>query len=183
MINESFTKIENREQKTCETCLSVCLMVTLKSKGLEVKDEDEMKILVEGLKLFKLDFAVGQLIYVCKTFDVNIKLFIDSPLYYKILSKYDYPKNLELVTKRIDNMLLREMVKNKPLIVYVDKYYIDKIYHFPHFIVLEYMNKNKTIIMDPWDGKKKTLPSKILSRAISSLRNKLKISPKLIEVS
>jgi uncharacterized protein YvpB len=183
MMKKLTIKIENKEQKTCETCLPVCLMVILRSNGVNIKDNEEMKILTEGLKLIKIDYTIGQLIYLCKKFKLKIKLYVDYPIYYKILSKYDYPKNLELVNRKINSPLLKKIVANKPVIVYVDKYYLDGIYHSPHFIVLESLDNNNAIIMDPWDGRKKTISSKRLSKAISSLRNKLKISPKLIEIA
>ena len=168
-----------KEQSSSETCLPVCLISCSKSVGIKI-NEDEIKLLTEGLKFIKIDYAIGQLVFLCKNYSVKIKLYVDSPLYYGILLSYAYPKNLKLVSGKCDKFLLKSA--RKPAIVYVDKFYMDGIYHGPHFVVLTKFDDNEATIMDPWDGKTKTMTSKQLIKAISSLRNNIGISPKLIEV-
>ena len=50
-------------------------------------------------------------------------------------------------------------------------------------MILEFIDSKKAKIMDPWPGKKRELDAKVVMRAISSLKNNLKISPKVIEIS
>lgn len=54
--------------------------------------------------------------------------------------------------------------------------------HYPHFVILIALNDNYSVIFDPWDGKEKKIATKLLIRSVQSLRNKLKISPKLIRI-
>ena len=56
--------IKITKQKTCKSCLSVCLMSLLESqKGIKLEDEEEFNILFEGLKFTRLDFSTGHLVY------------------------------------------------------------------------------------------------------------------------
>lgn len=176
--------IEEKEQKTCESCLPVSLIVLMREKGMNIGDEEEMNILVEGLKKVKSDYTIGQLIYFCERFPkIKVNLYIDFEIYYKTLLEFDYPENMELINEKINRNFLKKKVEKGSVIVYVDKYYTNDVYHAPHFVVLESMDEEKAVIMDPWDGKRKTYSSDKFFRAISSLRNKLKICPKVIEVS
>jgi len=69
-----------------------------------------------------------------------------------------------------------------PVIVYIDKYYLDKIYHYSHFVILKSINNKTSVILDPWDAKERKVETRLLIRAIQSLRNKPKVSPKVIRV-
>ncbi len=176
------SKIENKEQRTHETCLPVSLIVTLRSLGIQIENTEEIQMLVEGLEFIKFDYAVGQLAYLCEKFPVNIKLYVDFKIYFDMLSDYTYPQNMKIINKEITQSLIEKTTSDKATIIYIDKYYTDEIYHSPHFVVLESINSDTATIMDPWDGKKKTLPTKILLKAIDSLRTHLNICPKLIEI-
>ncbi len=170
------------EQSTSETCLPICLMALLRRKGLSVEDSEEMNILIEGIKFTKLDYSTGQLVYICNKYKVNIEQYIDFPIFHRILSKLTYPKNFKLISKKIDKIFLQQIVREMPVIIYIDKYYLDKIYHYSHFVILESLNDKYSIIFDPWDAKRKKITTQLLTRSIQSLRNKLKISPKLIRI-
>ncbi len=170
------------EQTTCETCLSSCLIALLRYNGIKVNDSEELKIMIEGLKLTKLDYSTGQLAYVCDKYNVNIEQYVDYPIFYKILSKLKYTKKLKLISKKVDMGFLKRLIKNSPIIVYMDKYYLDGIYHYSHFVILKSIGNRTSIILDPWDGKEKKIETALLIRSIQSLRNKLKISPKAIRI-
>jgi len=170
------------EQTTSETCLPVCLISLLRYKGIKIKSSEELKILIAGLKFTKLDYSTGQLAYVCGKYKVNIEQYIDYLLFYEVLSRLRYTKRLKLINKRIDLELLKRLTKNSPVIVYIDKYYLDRIYHYSHFVILKSINNKTSVILDPWDGKERKVETRLLIRAIQSLRNKLKISPKVIRV-
>lgn len=175
-------KFNAKEQSTCETCLPVCLIALLRQKGFNAKDSEEMDILVEGLKFTKLDYSTGQLVYVCNKYNVVIEEYIDHPNFYKTLSKLRRTKRLRLICKKIDKNFIQQMVGISSVIIYVDKYYLDRIYHYPHFVILESLNNKEAIIFDPWDAKERKIKTKVLMRSVQSLRNKLKISPKVIRI-
>lgn len=99
-------------------------MCILKASGIKVSGSEEMKILVEGLKFLKEDYAIGQIVYVCNKFGVNARVNIDYRFYYNKLSEYNYPKNMELANDTVRRRLLEKVTKERPAIIYVDKYYL-----------------------------------------------------------
>lgn len=172
------------EQKTCESCLSVCLMSLLESqKGVKLEEEEEFNILFEGLKFTRLDFSTGHLVYLAKKFpNLKFEQYIDFDVFYEILKKLEIPKNLKMYTQKINLKFLKEMTKENPVIIYVDIFTLEEIYHYSHFVILKEIDGEKAIILDPWSGEKIEMKTKILMRSINYVRNMLKISPKLIRV-
>lgn len=176
--------IKITEQKTCESCLSVCLMSLLESqKGMKLEDEEEFNILFEGLKFTRLDFSTGHLVYLAKKFPkLTFEQYVDFDVFYKILSKLDIPENLKMYPKKINLKFLKEVTGESPVIIYVDMFTLEGIYHYSHFVILREINDEKAIIFDPWSGEKIEMKTKTLMRSISYVRNMLKISPKLIRI-
>ena len=172
------------KQKSCESCLSVCLMSLLESqKGIKLEGEEEFNILFEGLKFKRLDFSTGHLVYLAKKFsNSTFEQYIDFDVFYEILKKLDIPENLKMYSQKINLKFLKEMTKENPVIIYVDMFTLEGIYHYSHFVILKEINDEKAIILDPWSGEKIEMKTKILMRSISYVRNMLKISPKLIRV-
>ncbi len=176
--------IKITEQKTCESCLSVCLMSLLESqKGMKLEDEEEFNILFEGLKFTRLDFSTGHLVYLAKKFPkLTFEQYVDFDVFYKILSKLDIPENLKMYPKKINLKFLKEVTGESPVIIYVDMFTLEGIYHYSHFVILTEIDDEKATIFDPWSGEKIEMKTKILMRSISYVRNMLKISPKLIRI-
>lgn len=171
-----------KSQSTIETCLSMCLIALLENIGVRVENDEEMNILIEGLKFTKFDYSTGHLVYICKKYNVYIEQYIDYPIFFQFLSKYKYPKNMQLIHYKINKKILQKLADKLPFIVYIDQFYLRRI-HAPHFIILEKINDKVATILEPWDGKRKRISMKIFLRSIQSLRNNLKISPKIITVS
>lgn len=174
------TKDFARMQNTCETCLPTCLMVLLDQKSMKVGDGEEMNILIEGLKMTRLDYAVGQLKYVVEEYGVSIDAFIENSLFYNELSKLKYPPELNLRNEKIDKRLIANMTDKTTPIVYLDRFYIGGDYHYPHFIVVTSFGEDKTRLFDPWVGGEIVVDTQRFVRAVQGLRNNLKLSPKLI---
>lgn len=80
---------------------------------------------------------------------------------------------------KIDLNLVNQFLDKKP-ILYIDAYYLFKVYHYSHFITVLDKVFNKYKIFDTWDGKEKLIESKTLSKSISSLRNHIKLCPQMI---
>ena len=171
------------KQSTCETCLPACLLVLLSSKikNIDFKKE-ELEILVEGLKFTKLDYAIGQVIYIVKKYKIKADIFIEFKNFFNQLNKLKLPKGVTLVNEKIDAKLLKTLLNKSFIIVYIDQFYIDHIYHFPHFIILISFSNDFVKIYDPWDGKTKIVQKICFMKGIQSLRNKWKISPKVIQL-
>ncbi len=172
------------KQKTCESCLSVCLMSLLESqKGIRLEEEEEFNILFEGLKFTRLEFSTGHLVYLARKFpDLIFEQYVDFNVFYEILNKLDVPKNLKMYSQKINLKFLKEMTKENPIIIYIDMFTLEGVYHYSHFVILKEINNEKVIMFDPWSGEKIEMKTKILMRSISYIRNMLKISPKLIRI-
>lgn len=168
-------------QTTSETCLPISLIYLLLKMKKKVKRSEELNILIKGIKFTKLDYSIGQLVYVAKKYKVRIKFYVEFKKFFEKLNKFRLPKNLELLNKKIDLNLLKELIKDGPLIVYVDDFYIRRVIHYPHFVVLLDINESVKFF-DPWDGKIKKIDKKRFIKGIQSLRNKLKFSPKVIQI-
>jgi len=176
LINNKF------KQSTCETCLPTCLLVLLSSKGKNINfEKEELKILVEGLRFTKLDYAIGQVAYVVKKYGVQANVFIEFKNFFNQLNKLPLPKGLTLVNGKIDAKLLKTLLNKSFVIVYIDQFYIGHTYHFPHFIILISFD-DFVKIYDPWGGKIKIVQKTRFMKGIQSLRNKWKISPKVIQL-
>ncbi|MBS3054062.1 MAG: hypothetical protein J4431_00815 [Candidatus Aenigmarchaeota archaeon] len=171
-----------KAQSTCESCLPVCLMELLRMRGVRVKDSEETKILMEGLTFTKLDYTIGQLIYVAKKYGVGIEQYTDFPSFNDELLRLDIPKSIKLLPAKNSKRLVMRLAAKAPIAVYMDKYDLDGIYHYSHFILLLKMDKQTSTFFDPWDGKIKKMMANALMSSVRSLRNRLGISPKLIRM-
>lgn len=172
------------KQRSCESCLSVCLMSLLDSqKGINLEKEEEFNILFEGLKFTRLDFSTGHLVYLAKKLpNLIFEQYIDFDVFHEILKKLDIPENLKMYSQKINLRFLKDITKKWPAIIYVDIFTLEGIYHYSHFVILKEIDDEKAIIFDPWSGEKIEMKTKVLMRSISYVRNMLKISPKLIRV-
>lgn len=172
------------KQKTCESCLSVCLMSLLElQKGIKLGEEEEFNILFEGLRFTRLDFSTGHLVYLAKKFpNLTFEQYIDFDVFYEILKKLNIPENLKIYPQKINLKFLKEITKENPVIIYMDIFTLEGIYHYSHFVILKEIDDEKATIFDPWSGEKIEMKTKTLMRSISYVRNMLKISPKLIRV-
>jgi len=97
------------EQNTCESCLSVCLMSLLKyQKNIKLKPSEEYNIMFEGLKFTKLDFATGHLMYMAKKFpEIIFEQYVDYSGFCKLLAKFKLPKNIKLISNKINLNFLK----------------------------------------------------------------------------
>lgn len=97
--------------------------------------------------------------------------------------KKEKSQRVELVSSKVDMRLIRKLLESGSIIVYLDNYYLQKIVHAPHFVLVERYKDDTIEIADPYDGKRKNISSKIIQKAIISLRNHLKYSPVLIRMT
>lgn len=169
-------------QATCETCLPICLMGLIRQKNIKIPDSEELNILIEGIKFTKLDYSTGQLVYICQKYLLNVEQYVDFSIFHRVLSRFKIPNNLKILSKSINKQFIKKMVNLSPVIIYLDKYYLEKIYHYSHFVILISLNDQRGFIFDPWDGRYRKISTDKLMQSIKSLRNKLKISPKLIRI-
>lgn len=174
-------KLSIQPQSTIETCLSMCLIALLEQKNITVEKTAEMDILIEGLKFTKFDYSTGHVASICQKYPIQAMQYVENPYFFNFLSKYKYPENMQLINQKINKKFIDKNKNNLPFIIYIDHFYFSGI-HTSHFVILEKIGKTNATILDPWDGKRKIVKTKILFSAITSLRNRLKISPKIIQI-
>jgi hypothetical protein len=176
-------------QKHPETCLAKCLMILLeKIKDHKIPDKYELELLVFSLKYERENIARGHLEKVVKDFKVNINWYVDSKIFFDFVNKMKPLKQVSLMQERISLKLVDKLLE-KPMIVYMDRFHLWKKewglyykYHYPHFIIVNKRVGDFYEIIDSDDGKIRKIGSKILSKAIVSMRNHLWMSPQIIQL-
>ncbi len=181
-------KISTMKQSHVESCLasSLCTLLFFQ-KGIESSKNDEFDLYVDGSNYYRNDFTIGQLVLIAKKHNLKIEFIINYKPYANLLNKEKFLKNLIIKHAKIDESFIKKAVLTSPVIIYVDKFYLihknDKInrFHYPHFVILKKFDK-KIVIIDPWDGKEKTLSKKRFMQAINDLQHRLWLSPRLIRI-
>ncbi len=170
--------IQKYEQTTFETCLAVDLLNLI---GVEISQKLEREFINYALDFSKDNFTVGHLDFIAKKFNVWLNFYVDNKPFFNFIKEFKFSNKITLIQEKIDLKLISKLIKISPIIVYVDSYYLWKVSHYPHFIIVTKKSKNGYKIFDPWDGKTKNINSNILSKSISSLRNRLKFCPQVIQ--
>jgi len=170
-------------QKTCESCLAVCLLlVTGKIKKKKLINKNlELKMLFEALKFSKQNFVIGHLNFITKEFDVNVETYVDNANYHKFLKKLNKSSSVSIHLRRVSKNFLDKLLDLYP-IVYIDYYVISKVTHYPHFVIVFEKKDKMYKLFDPWDGKEKLVREEVLIKGIKNLRNLLKFVPHIIVV-
>jgi ABC-type bacteriocin/lantibiotic exporter with double-glycine peptidase domain len=86
------------------------------------------------------------------------------------------------VHKKINLQFIAEVLNKKPLICHIDDHALGDYSHASHFIVLEKATEKSVQIIDPWTGKRKKINKFTLERAITELKNQVKMCPLLFSV-
>lgn len=178
----------NYKQKHPETCLAKCLLILLeKQKKIKTKNDKELEILNFSLKYDRENIARGHLEKVIKDFKVKISWYVGTKIFYNFVKRRKINKGINLRFSKVDLKLINQF--DKPIICYIDQFYLWKKemglyyrYHYPHFIIIQKKTGKNYLIIDPNNGKEKKISSKLLSKSISSLKNKLWFSPQIIEI-
>lgn len=162
------------KQSTYESCLSCCLLMLTQNDS-----KHEIEVWKHG---WKFNYLIGQLNYVANKFKTKIEAYVENKYYFGQLN-LEKNKNVNLINKKVGIKLLKNLLDFGEVIVYLDCFYLQKILHAPHFVVATKKSGNGIEIIDPADGKIKIISTKIISKAMISLRNRLKYSPILVRLS
>ena len=170
--------IQRYEQSTFETCLAVCLLTLI---GKEVSQKKEREVIDYALNFSKYNFTIGHLEFIVKKFNTGFYFYVDNKRFCNFIKKFKPSNKIALLQEKISLKLINELIKVSPVIVYVDSFYLWKVRHYPHFIIILERYKQSYKIFDSWDGKIKPINHTILAKAVTSLRNLLKFCPQLIQ--
>ena len=166
------------KQSTCETCLASSLLLLL---NVEPSQKRELEILNHALKFSKRDFTIGHLDFVARKYNKRIITYVEDRKLVSTLKKLKFSKRIQIISKPVTLPLIKKLLY-KPLIVYLDDFIFRKKFHYPHFVVIWSIDKNKFVITDPWDGKIKRVSFGFIEKGIDYLKNLLYFSPRLIQI-
>ena len=170
--------IQKYKQTTFETCLAVDLLNLV---GTEISQKKEREVLNYALDFSKDNFTIGHLDFIARKFNARLDFYVDNKPFFNFIKKFKFLDKINLIQEKINLKLIDKLIKISPVIVYVDSYYLWKVSHYPHFIIVIEKSKNSYKIFDSRDGKIKNINSTTLSKSIISLRNLLKFCPQLIQ--
>lgn len=170
--------IQEYKQSTFETCLAVGLLNLI---GIKISQKKELSVIHYALKFLKDNFTIGHLDFIANNFNIGLDFYVDNKSFLKFIRKFKFSDKINLLQEKIDLKLIDKLTRISPVIVYVDSFYLWKVIHYPHFIIVIEKSKKGYKIFDPWDGKIKYINSVILSKAIIGLRNIIKICPQIIQ--
>lgn len=177
-------RIPPYQQTTPLSCLPACLLMGLQIKtGFSFYPEDEQQLLFNGLLFNREIYHIGILEEFSKRFKKTLKVWVDNKYFSESLKKLPISNDLKIHFHKIDLDLILGNLSNKRLmILYLDLFYLRNNLHSPHFVVVEKLIKDRLVVLDPWKGKRFYLKSKVLMKAIDSLRNHLGFCPILVEI-
>lgn len=174
--------IQPYTQTTYETCLACCLFQAVdRIKPIRITDKLELDCINHSMKFSKDDFVIGHLDFIAKKFNFSIERIVNNKPFYNYIQKIKSSSKIKTRVEKI-NLSFIDKVLDKQPILYIDSYYLFKVTHYPHFITVLDKIGTKYKIFDTWDGKEKLISGKILSQAISSLRNHLRFCPQVLIV-
>ncbi len=161
------------KQTTHDTCLACALLMIVNGNK-----KDEIEVWKHG---WNFNYLMGQINYVSKKYNKNLVAYIENKYYFGEVLKQKKGK-VELKNEKIDLKLIKKVLKDSNVTVYVDAYYPYVLgnFHAPHFWVILRIDDEFVVVADPWYGKEMKMPIYIFKEAIISLRNHLKYSPVLI---
>ncbi len=168
--------MSNYIQSTYETCLVCCLLAEI----TQINKDIELDCIIHSLKFSKKDFVGGHLDFIEKNFNKKLIRIVDNKFYFENYVEKSTSDLSPVQINKINLNLINKFIEKSRIIIYLDNYFLHKEVHFPHFVTILKKADNSYLIYDPWDGNEKVIEGKILSKAISSLRNNLKFCPQMI---
>lgn len=113
---------------------------------------------------------------------LSVEVFIDNKFFTDKLQKQQNKKNKRLKFKHevITTELIMSLVKTDPVVVHIDNNFLGHQAHGSHYVVIENFENGNFQLIDPADGKCKSLKIEKMMEAISSLKTHLKICPIVI---
>jgi len=95
------------------------------------------------------------------------------------INDFNDKNNFNIYRKKITISLIKELLKEKPVICHIDDNYLGDYSHASHFIILERATNKKILIVDPMKGRKSLISDKKLEESILSLKKHIKMCPLL----
>ncbi len=176
-------EIKPYKQSLTHSCLVASFLMILESEKEKVfKKEDEQRLALKGSQRTYPFYVVGITAEVAKEYRTRIEVLADNKFFTTILKKSFDNKNIVVSHEKITTALVRKLLPKNQLICHVDIHGLGDYSHSSHFIVIEKVSGKIFTIIDPWSGKRRKITEETLKRAISELKNEVKMCPLLFMV-
>lgn len=176
-------EIKPYEQSLTHSCLVASFLMILEAeKNVSFKKEDEQQLALNGSQRTYPFYVVGITAEVAKEYKAKIKVFADNKFFTDILKKSFKNKNITVEHEKITTGLITKLLEKNSLICHVDIHGLGDYSHSSHFIVIEKTNGKVFTIIDPWTGKRRKISGDTLEKAISELKNDVKMCPLLFKI-
>ncbi len=171
-------------QADANSCLGYALFyVAGKITGQMFSEDDERQLYLDSFSCCRESFALSYLLAFKKRFpDLDVTVIVDNEPYGDYLAGLS-GNSIKIQSKPITIELVRSEALTKPLILFVDKYFLDYEIHIPHYIVVE--NKDKSdnfLVSDPWRGGTLLMMPNQLQEAIFGVKYILGWAPLVVKV-
>jgi hypothetical protein len=173
--------IQPYKQEFSHSCLVADFLMLLNKKyDIKFNKKDEGEILLKGMDKKYPFYVVGIPKEINNKYKQPINIIVDNKYFTDTLIKsFNDKTNFNIICKQITTQLIRDLLKEHPLICHIDDNYLGDYSHASHFIVLESAIDKKISIVDPIDGKRKLMSDKDLRDSIFSLKTHIKMCPLL----
>lgn len=167
------------KQATHAGCLPVSLMIL---GNIKVTKNKEVEIIYKGVKKPRDNsYALSMLTSFVEVYKMPNTLYVDNLYYSKYLKKINKNKNIDVIHQEINLDFIKEL--NEPFTIYVDDFILGEEAHSQHFIVVEKIENDIAIIIDPWTGERKEIKKAVLMKAVQSLQSQFLYCPLLITIN
>jgi len=148
--------------------------------NLKFGPKDESELLLAGMNRQYLYYVIGVPKEIFKRYGKKIGIVVDNEFFTNDLIKgFGDKENFNIYQGKINLETIRGLVGKGPVICHIDNNYLGDYSHASHFVIIEEIIGDKVSIVDPVDGKRKTVSSKVLIDSIDSLRYHIKMCPLL----
>lgn len=177
-------EIKPYQQSLTHSCLVASFLMILEAeKDKTFKKEDEQQLALKGSQRTYPFYVVGITAEIAKEYKTKIQVFADNKFFTDVLKKSFKDKNIAVSHEKITISLIRKLLAKNRLISHVDIHGLGDYSHASHFVVIEKANGKTFTIIDPWTGKRRNITEMTLEKAISELKNEVKMCPLLFFIN
>lgn len=185
-------KREILRQSDANTCLACCFIFVLEHlRGGEFSSEErqelERKFYESSFGKCRESFLLSYLLALLEKFPrARAKVTFGDEFSQKYFEEVNgvSREQLSFATSLITPKFLKDKIGEKPLVAFVDKYFLDEGIHIPHYVVL---TRNKTSenfqVADPWSGNIFEMTPLQVREAIWGAKYFLGWTPVVVEIS
>lgn len=175
-------EVQRYRQTTSESCLAVALLQLIAlQRPLRITRKLEQQCCFSALRHTREDFVVGHLRFLTKRFGVRWKRLVQFPRFAQQLKRFGQ-SGVELHVAPINARTIDRLLAHGPLAILLDDFALFCVYHYPHWVLVLARRGKRFHIFEPWEGKTRWIPARVLENGIALLRKHLRMSPQLIQL-